>query len=132
MELGCSQTRGPATPGIGFGGLAYLGYAGSVGFSIGPGRCPSRKIDAYSSVPRVLGLELLNQGTAKASSAHSVRKSIGSTKVVAPQVSIPLFQKILLGRGLEAYVGRKVEMERKKILSAHFCIFSPLNIIGEW
>ena len=122
MELGCGQARGPATPGIGFGGLAYLGYARSVRFSIGPGRRPRRKIDAYSSVPRVFGLGLHNQGAAKATSAHSVRKSIESSKVDVSRVSLPPLREILLKRGLEAYASRKMEMGRREILSAHFIL----------
>ena len=100
MELGCGQTRSFVTPGIGFGGLAYRGYAGSVGFSIGPGGCPRRKIVTDFPLPRVLGLELRIQGAAKATSTHSARKSIGPSKVV---VSLPPLREILAGWGLEAY-----------------------------
>ena len=75
MELGCGQTRSFLTPGIGFGGFAFLGYAGSVGFSIGPGGRPPRKIDASFPLSRALGLGLRNQSAAKATSATSALKS---------------------------------------------------------
>ena len=71
MELDCDQTRSFVTPGLGFGGLAPRGYTGAVGFSIGPGRCPSRQIVADLPFPRVPGSELYIQGAAKTSSAHS-------------------------------------------------------------
>ena len=103
MALDCDQTRGFVTPGFGFGVLAPCGYAGAVGFSIGLGRCPPRQIVADVPLPRVLGLELCIQGTAKAPSTQSARESSGPSKVAPPRTPLPFVQKIFVGWGLGAF-----------------------------
>ena len=129
--MDCGQTRGLVTPGFGFGGLPSCGYAGAVGFSIGFGRCPSRQIVADFPLPRVPGLELGIQGAAKASATHSAREPRGPSKVAPPRTALPIAQTIFAGWGLETFARRTVEMDRKKILSAHF-VFPLLNTLRGW